>query len=178
MYKFKIGDYVMHKNLGEGYIAALVPPGKMNSKYLVKFGDGSHSTYCREENLTLKEKPIKMKIAVVEFAETPYKKYHFKSDLLLEKGDLVVVDTANGFAVAEVVGFREDSTYATKWVVQKVDVKGHEKRLDQIRKVESLKKELENRRKVVEAEAIHVLMSNIDPEYARIHATLAAMGEM
>jgi len=177
MYKFKIGDHVDHKNLGEGFIAALVPPDGRKSKYLVKFAN-NNSVYCREENLILKERKNIMQVVVVEFASTPYKSYHFRTDLLLRVGDQVVVDTVNGFAVAEVKGFKEDSAMATKWVVQKIDINEHERRLERIRQVDSLKRELESRRKAVEAEAIHVLMSNMDPEYAKAYAQLAAMGEV
>jgi len=65
--------------------------------------------------------------------------YDFFTDLDdIQVGDPVVCDTARGFSVGKVAGFIETSTKATKWIVQRVDVEGHKKRLERERLAEEL----------------------------------------
>jgi len=75
----------------------------------------------------------------VTFAGNNEVLYDFFTDLQLQVGDPVVCDTIRGFSVGKVIGFVETSTKADRWIVQKVDVKGHKKRLER----ERLAKELE-----------------------------------
>ncbi len=70
-----------------------------------------------------------MEYVQVIFAGNYEAKYDFKTDLELKIDDPVVCDTARGFSVGKVVGLLESSTKATNWIVQKVDVKGHQARL-------------------------------------------------
>lgn len=79
------------------------------------------------------------KIAQITFAGNNEVKYDFFTDLdNLQVGDPVVCDTIRGYSVGKVVGFLESSTKARNWIVQKVDVEGHKKRME-----ERLAKELE-----------------------------------
>jgi hypothetical protein len=70
-----------------------------------------------------------MKYVQIIFAGNYEAKYDFKTDLDLKVDDPVVCDTARGYSVGKVVGFVENSTKATNWIVQKVDVEGHQARL-------------------------------------------------
>ena len=70
-----------------------------------------------------------------EFRDTPWKHYDYLTDIQLQKGDLAVVPAgppeAERFAVVKVVDLKKESSRATAWVVQKVDVKGFQKKMKQ-----------------------------------------------
>lgn len=74
-------------------------------------------------------------VVSVAFPDSP-KKYDYLTDLSdLKRGDLVVVPTGSPhqrrFAVVPVVGFKDESDKADKWVVQRVDIKGWQQRIKQ-----------------------------------------------
>lgn len=97
--------------------------------------------------------------------------YDFKTDIEeLQEGDIVVVDTANGLSVAEVVGFKEKSHMATKWVIQKVDVEAHEERLARIERIEELKKKMEKRRKQLHDVEVYQQLAASDDQMAALLA--------
>lgn len=74
------------------------------------------------------------KIVQVAFAGNYEVLYDFFTDLDdLRVGDPVVCDTAQGYSVGKVAGFVETSTKATNWIVQRVDVEGHKKRMKERR---------------------------------------------
>lgn len=80
------------------------------------------------------------KIVQIAFAGNYEVLYDFFTDLDdLQVGDPVVCDTARGYSVGNVARFVETSTKATNWIVQRVDVEGHQKRTEERR----LAKELE-----------------------------------
>nr|WGE07344.1 hypothetical protein P5658_21705 [Bacillus subtilis] len=61
-------------------------------------------------------------IVVVEFDPT-LKHYDFKNCLEgISIGDSVVVDTRNGVRAGTVVGFKNASKLADRWVIQRVDL--------------------------------------------------------
>jgi len=76
----------------------------------------------------LEETPGPKRIVQIAFAGNFERLYDFFTDLDLKVGDPVVCDTFRGFSVGKVAEFVETSTKADKWIVQKVDVEGHEKR--------------------------------------------------
>jgi sporulation protein YlmC with PRC-barrel domain len=71
------------------------------------------------------------------------KNYSFYTDLELEVGDKVVCDTVNGLVVGEVkeINVKTPSAKVTKFIVDKIDIKGHQLRLEreEIRKEKELK---------------------------------------
>jgi hypothetical protein len=69
------------------------------------------------------------KIVQISFAGNKEVLYDFFCDMRLRIGDPVVCDTARGFSIGRVEGFVEESDKAEKWIVQKVDIKGHQERL-------------------------------------------------
>lgn len=98
------------------------------------------------------------------------KLYHFKCDIEgIDVGDKVVVDTANGLAVAEVAKvITEGSNKATKWVVDKIDMSAHEARLEKQKKLEELKEKMEQRRKEIQEFEIYRILAKEDEEMAEL----------
>lgn len=110
-----------------------------------------------------------MKIVQVEFDQTPYKHYEFKcGDETVNLGDYVVVDTSVGIGVAKVVGFKEVSKLATRWVIQKVDMTKHEERLEREKKMKEVKAKMEARRKKLQEREIYILLAKEDDEMANL----------
>lgn len=74
-------------------------------------------------------------VVSVIFKDTPYKSYDYLSDIQLKEGDFVVVATGSKpfrrFAVVEVVKVKENSDKASAWVMQKVDVEGFDRRMEE-----------------------------------------------
>jgi len=73
------------------------------------------------------------KIVQISFAGNTEVLYDFFTDLELQVGDPVVCDTVRGYSVGKAVAFIETSTKVTSWIVQKVDVEGHKRRLQRER---------------------------------------------
>lgn len=95
------------------------------------------------------------------------KSYSFLTDIEdLEKNDIVVVDTVNGLVLARFLSYNElaDTTKSTKWIIQKVDLTAHKKRLEDARQVEILKKKMEDRRKKAQEIEIYAILAKEDPE--------------
>lgn len=78
------------------------------------------------------------RIVQVAFAGNYEMIYDFFTDLELQIGDPVVCDTFRGYSVGKVAGFVETSTKATNWIVQRVDVEGHRKRMEERRLAKEL----------------------------------------
>jgi hypothetical protein len=68
-------------------------------------------------------------VVQVSFSGNLAKLYDYFTDINLKAGEPVVVQTGSSFAVGKVVRLLERSEKATAWVVQKVDVEGHKKRM-------------------------------------------------
>ncbi|GIN22518.1 hypothetical protein [Siminovitchia fordii] len=81
--------------------------------------------------------------------------YYFKTDLNLSIGDLIVVDTARGYQLGEVVEVDANPRInVLKWVVDKVDKSRHKERLKKEAKLKEIKSKMDKRRK--ELEDIHL----------------------
>lgn len=74
----------------------------------------------------------KPKFAVVQF-NRGYRKYCYMTDLDLQLGDTVIVDSSNGMGIAQVfdpdVQDEEITNKATAWILCKVDTDKHYARL-------------------------------------------------
>ncbi|MBZ9622947.1 hypothetical protein G9F71_008775 [Clostridium sp. FP2] len=109
-----------------------------------------------------------MKNAVVKFPNTS-KQYHFMTDLDLETGDMVVCDTAVGVTVAIVTRLEEEvSSLATKWIIGKVDMAAHTKRMELEAKKKDIKAKMEKRRKKLEDIAVFSILAKEDPDMAEL----------
>jgi hypothetical protein len=93
----------------------------------------------------LKEEVRMTKVVLVKFSGTPYKEYAFRTDLDLEKGDKVVCDCSTGLSIATVTACQEINEKATRWIIQKIDLTEHQKRVDREKALEKLEKEMAKR---------------------------------
>lgn len=108
------------------------------------------------------------KFLSVNFPTSPFKSYQFLTDIEgLQQGDQVVVDTKNGFVIAEVEGYEEQNPAIKitdfKWVVQKVDLTAHQERIEKQRRVNAIKRKMESRRKDLEEIQLFALLAKDDP---------------
>lgn len=121
------------------------------------------------------------KIAVVIFPNTDRysssfgKRYNFVTDIEdLNQGDTVVVDTVNGLGIAQFekydeLGFGETGKkQPTKWIVQKVDLDAHDKRIEAALKLKKLEAMMEKKRKEAEKIQIYSILAKEDPEMAKL----------
>lgn len=69
-----------------------------------------------------------MKIVQIAFRGNYAKLYDYFTDLELAIGEPVVVETGSTFSVGTVAGFINESKNARAWIVQKIDVEGHNAR--------------------------------------------------
>ena len=69
-----------------------------------------------------------MQIVQVFFRGNVCKTYDYFTDLDLKVGEPVIVQTGSTFSVGTVQGFVSESKNAKVWIVQKIDVAGHEER--------------------------------------------------
>lgn len=96
----------------------------------------------------MKEEHKMTKVVQVRFKENSYKDYSFKTDLDLEVGDKVICDCSTGIAIATVVSTHEESyNNATRWVIQKVDLTEHQRRIDREKALAKLENEMAKRAK-------------------------------
>lgn len=95
---------------------------------------------------------MKQRIVAIQFKhaydkeEWGQKEYHYLTTLNdLTAGDLVVVETINGYSVAKVVRYISNSSHAFRYVIQKVDVEAHEEMLEKEMKLAFIRAEIEDR---------------------------------
>lgn len=89
------------------------------------------------------------KYAKVKFEGNPTQ-YTFMTDIDdLVLGDTLVVDTRNGLSIGRFVNyviFPEESVLSIlKWIVQKIDVKSHEEKLQKAEDRKNLKRKMQQR---------------------------------
>ena len=108
------------------------------------------------------------KVVSVKFDGYAYKTYDFFTDLELKVGDVVVVDTQNGLQVAEVVDVDVDSSKATKWVVDKVDMEAHKARIEREKRLKEITQKMEARRKKLEKFEVYRMLAEKDDEMAEL----------
>jgi hypothetical protein len=94
--------------------------------------------------------------------------YSFFSDLPgLEKGDSVVVDTQRGYGIGEIFAVegltKKQRGRATKWVMQKVDVEAHKKRLETATIVQEIDNQMEEIMDTHNKYAMYVELAKTNP---------------
>jgi hypothetical protein len=107
------------------------------------------------------------KYVAVKFLDGYGKEYHFLTVLNdLKKGDLVVVDTRNGYSLAKVVKYitlPKVGIEINKYVVSVVNVKEHEQQVAVVERAEEIKAQMEKRTKELLDNKIFEELSKIDP---------------
>lgn len=122
--------------------------------------------------------------AVVTFygncASISKKKYYFLTNIQgLQKGDKLVVHTIQGLVVASFIEYvtqdklEDIGMKPEKWVIQKINLTEHNKRMEEEEKRKekkarllALQKELENKRKSVETMLIYEVLAEKDGVFA------------
>ena len=69
-----------------------------------------------------------MKIAQIAFRGNYAKLYDYFTDLDIAIGEPVVVENGSTFSIGTVASFINESKNARAWIVQKIDVQGHNER--------------------------------------------------
>jgi len=114
----------------------------------------------------------------VKFDEVYGKVYYFMNDIEgLQVGDLVVVDTQQGYQVATIKAISDTLPVknVVKWVVQKVDLARHLERVEKQQKIDELKKKMEQRRKQLEEIQIYRLLAQEDESMRELLKELDAL---
>jgi hypothetical protein len=122
---------------------------------------------------------MEIKYAVVKFHESS-KEYTYRTDLDLEKGDLVVVSSPHsGYAVVTVIDVsgltQSQRSMATKWIVQKVDITEHLARLERQKLAQEIRNKLQSKKEQVEELLIYKRLAESDPS---INALLKQLEEL
>lgn len=79
-----------------------------------------------------------------EYGHSNHKTYDYlTSDESLQVGDLVVVRTSGGLAVAQIVEFKEYSSYAKSLIVDKVDMTRYNEETAKIKRTQEIRAKLE-----------------------------------
>ncbi len=120
-----------------------------------------------------------------QYASSYGKEYNFVTDLEgLVKGDKIVVDTVNGIQIAEFIkydslGFGEEGKkMPVKWVVQKIDLEGHNQRVEAAAKVQKLKAMMEAKRKKAQELEIYEILAKNDPDMAKLVEEFKSLQEV
>lgn len=121
---------------------------------------------------------MKKLVASVSFPQNYHlKHYSFLTNIEdLKEGDKVVVDTVNGLQIVDFVKYSgEDKEFGEtfgnktpKWIIQKVNLEEHNRRLETEKRVKDLKRKMELRRKKAEEVKIYEILAQADPEMAEL----------
>lgn len=119
------------------------------------------------------------KVAVVKFPNTDRysssynKKYNFLTTVdNLQAGDTVVVDTVNGLQIANFVKYDDLGLGNTgvktphRWLIQKVELDEHNRRIEAVAKLEKLKVMMEVERKKAQELEIYEILAKQNPDMA------------
>lgn len=98
------------------------------------------------------------------------KEYAFLTDQRLEVGDLVVVDTVNGYKTANVTSTFGNTSKATRWVVCQVDIEKFVQRLADLKRKQEIMRQMDQRLAEVNKVAQFEMAAKSDPEMARLLA--------
>lgn len=101
------------------------------------------------------------------------KKYTFVTHQMLEANDMVVVDTVNGYALAEVVGMLAQLTRSTKVeslkeVVCKVDMAAFNARKATAERAKEVKIEMDTRIKEIQEATVYQMFAEKDPALKKL----------
>ena len=105
-------------------------------------------------------------------------RYFFKTDIKLQKGDLVVVESSNGLGLCRVVSDSvprslESSVIkmynkAKAWVVDTVNTTNQDKRQIATERKKFIMEQLEERKEAMEEKAIYNVLAQSDPEAKKL----------
>jgi len=96
------------------------------------------------------------------------KEYFYLCDGPIEEGSYVIVDSPySGFTCVQVTSYHETQMTANKWIVDVVDTKAYEERMERMKRKDILRKQLEKAaEKALEAKKYEFLAE--DPDMAKL----------
>jgi hypothetical protein len=96
--------------------------------------------------------------------------YDFITDIQeLTVGDVVVVESSLGLGLATVVAVCDEVTAkAKKWIVCKVDMEAHNKRMAKTEELKQLKAKMEARRKQLQDIQVYAILADNDSKMAEL----------
>lgn len=105
--------------------------------------------------------------------------YSYLSPIEVQKGDIVVVQARNSFALAEVVSssLKEDKK-ATRWIVSKIDTEFSKSLDNRFEDIKRIKQDLADRLEKKKEEAVLADLVKDDPEAKRMLAALKALEDV
>jgi len=93
----------------------------------------------------------------------------FKTDLEdLKENDWVICDSVNGMLLGQVQEMVTYSTRATKWIIQKVDLEDHERRIKLEKRKAVIKRKMDIKKKEIEEAAIYKMLAEKDEDMAQL----------
>ena len=121
--------------------------------------------------LNLKNVTTVVQVCFVDQYKNRSKEYSFRTNLNLVEGDIVVVDTStNGATVAEVCNTEGDGKKATRWVIQKVDLAEHRKRIVKEAKLLALMERMDTRKVQLEDFSVYANLAMHDQKMSELWA--------
>lgn len=116
----------------------------------------------------------------VKFNNRPYddKTYHYLTDLEVNEGEKVVVDSpSDGYVTVKIIRVfvGECSKKATKYIVCKIDDKDYLARIEKDKLKAKIVAKLEDKKKQIEEEAIWKYLADQDPEAADLFNQLKSL---
>lgn len=106
--------------------------------------------------------------------------YSFKADIpYLKEGDYVVCDTKAGLAVGKVESITDTAdSKATAWIVCKIDVESHTKRLEKEKRIAELKNKVNKRVKELQESILIEHLANQDVQLKVMLTELKSLERM
>lgn len=119
---------------------------------------GAYAMNCIEQNRSRR----------IRIDGQAYKEYIFAAYEDLSEGDVVVVDTVNGFQLATVTSIADRlpdniPVGKLKEVVCKVDMSAYLERIENQKKAAELKSKMDEKVKVLQSQAIYEMLAEKDP---------------
>jgi DNA-binding transcriptional regulator YbjK len=111
------------------------------------------------------------------FDDDPKEYYYFTDIDDLERNDYAVADSGPGLGIVKIRSFTSDASNARRWLVQKIDMKAHKERIKRQERIDTLKAQLESRRKKFEEEHLWSIMAEKDPKAAAFLAEIKKLEE-
>ena len=94
--------------------------------------------------------------------------YHYYTAIPLNVGDHVVVEVSSNLTIAQVSATDVCTQSATKWIVDKIDTTVYDNQQAKLKRIASLKKELDKRSKKLGDVALFAILAKEDDEMARM----------
>jgi hypothetical protein len=103
--------------------------------------------------------------------------YYFTNIDDLEVGDICVVDSAPGLGLVKIKSFIDKSDKANAWIAQKVDMAAHYENLKRQQRIDTLRSQLEARKKLFEEKYLWEKLAETDEKAAAFLAEIKELEE-